>query len=107
MHRGAALILALFALFVVTTSAALVAEGMTRRMRVARQQLEQVAWEDLERSGRALLRVKARDGAWIGPETVELAGGSVTVRRGPGDAGEITCRARISGRERTFSASPR
>lgn len=105
--RGAALFLAIFALFVVSLSCALVAEGMSRRMRIARQQLEQAAWEDLERAGRALLSVRSRDRAWIGPETIELAGGSVTVRRDPGGAGEISCVARISGRERRFGGASR
>lgn len=93
-QRGAALAWSMIVMFVVTMAATLIADGLSRRARLLRQQSEAAALADLSRSGRALQRVRARDPSWTGPETLRLAGGSVTVTRDG-----IRARSALSGRE--------
>lgn len=80
-ERGSALVWALLATMVFATASALVGESLMRRTSVVRRSVARAHRADLDAAAQALRRARERDASFTGPETVSLAGGTITLRR--------------------------
>ena len=93
-ERGAALIWAVATMTLVLLAVSVVAGSLGAQANSVRRLKTEAARQDLERAGRAWASQRLRRGALSAPETLELAGGTVSLRPGSGWAAELVIHVR-------------